>query len=108
MLRPESPNLPPDDGTHRQLCAELLVQMAAGNGVAPYPFGDALYLLDGLGRRPPEIRPARRRGWLARLLATLRLTGAREERPMEPRGGGGSGGGARPRFADLPVRKLHA
>ena len=117
MLHPETPrNLPPESRDedearardHRQLCTEMLTQMAAGNVVAPFPFGDALHLLDGLGQRRHPPYPGPRRGWFRRLIASLCLTGAPEARGMEPRGGGGSGGDGRSLFAGLPVRDLHA
>jgi hypothetical protein len=81
---------------HRQLCAEMLEQLAAG-GSAPYPFGDALYLLDAMHPRVPPDGALRRLGRF--------LTSAIQRHPMEPRSGEGSGDG---RSSDVPVRRMPA
>ena len=121
MLHPESPNPPlwgsdtgdpawPDgddvcrDRRHRDLCGEILAQMAAG-GAAPYPFGDALYLVDALGHRAPPARHGGLRRRMARL-ATLWLTWARRAHRMEQPNGEGSFGGGQSWAADLPLRGL--
>jgi hypothetical protein len=91
---------------HRQTCAEMLGQLAAGTTV-PYPYGDALYLLEAL--RPPAedaassaAGPGRR---LARAMTRL-LTRADSRHPMQRADGGDSVGGGR--GTELPGRGVPA
>ena len=74
---------------HRQLCGEILAQMAAGC-VAPYPFGDALYLIGAMDPRPPQAAPARaaRDPWLMRFGSWCLTWAGRARRMGQPNGGG--------------------
>ena len=95
------------DLLRRQACAEMLEQLAAG-GTLPYPFGDALHLLEAV--RPPvdhEVRTppdaARRR-----LGGILRFLTWRGDRRRMEHSGEGSGGDGRPGDSVLPVRGVPA
>jgi hypothetical protein len=89
------------DALHRQLCAEMLDHLAARGGGAPYPFGDALYLLEAArpaGRGPAPAGLLRR---VARAL-TRRMEHPRMARTFVE---GSSSGG---RSEQLPLRGVPA
>jgi hypothetical protein len=88
------------EALHRQLCSEMLDHLAAGGGLHPYPFGDALYLFETA--RPPARLPATSGGLLGRL---ARVLTPRQQRPrMESSFVEGSDSGGRSRNAEHSLR----
>lgn len=91
------------DAPHRQLCTEMLDHLAAGGGGAPYPFGDALHLLEAARPAGEATAPA---GLVRRFARALTR---RTERPRMARTFvEGSGSGGRSRSEQLPLRGVPA
>ena len=92
----------------RELCIEVLSQMST-SCAGPYPFGDAVYLIDALDPRSLQAPPSRARPfrWLVRFgegCLTWLGTAHRIELPI----GKGSDGAEQSWASDISLRGLHS